>query len=251
MLNKKPTIEDSLLVEENKNYFKTIFDKNKNGICIVGMNGIIKEVNHNYSKMFGYKKNELIGQHFRIITTPDSVALIENNHKNIFNGTSDLIAEEKVKRKNGTYFYIQTTNTRVNDENGKGIRITTAIDISSRLRSELVQSVLLKISKLASISIPEVELYKSICKSIAQLMPVNNFAICIKNKLNQKLDFPFILNELNVNEELILEKEFNYLESSSNSILLNSYKINSLIDNKHLPRYELRPTSIVGVPLKI
>lgn len=251
ILNKKPIIEDSSRIDEENNYFKTIFDKNENGICLVDSKGIIKEVNYNYSKMFGYSISELKGKHFRIITTPDSREQIEKNHKKIFNGTSDLITEEKVKRKNGTYFYIQTTNTRVNDENGNGIRITTAIDISSRLRTELVQSVLLKISKLSSSTTTEVELFKTVFKSIAQLMPVNNFAVCIKDKINQKLNFPFILNEFKMNEELFLEKEFNYLESSGNSILLNSYKINSLIDNKYLPEYKNRPHSIVGVPLKI
>lgn len=251
ILNRKPTKIEISQTEEDQNYFKNIFDNNQNGICIVGSNGIITEVNYNYSKMFGYSIDELVGEHFRIISTPDSVAQIEQNHKSIFNSTSNLKAEEKVKHKNGTYFYIQTTNTRINDESGNGLRVTTAIDISSRLRIELVQSVLLKISNLASTPTTEDEFYKSIYDAIGQLMPVKNFAICLINHSTQKLDFPFILNEFNRREEANLNKEFNYLQNSGNSILLEKHKIDSLIDNKHLPEYIDKPHSIVGVPLKI
>jgi len=147
--------------------FKSIFNDADNGICIVDYEGNIVEVNHIYADMFGYHHDELIGKHYSVLMSGDSLHTVENNHLKIFNGTNILKAEEKVKHKNGTCFYVQTTNLRVNDEFGNKLRITTAVDITNRLRNELVQSVLLKISNLTNLSTPNEELYTSIHSAVS------------------------------------------------------------------------------------
>ncbi len=92
--------------------FKSFFDDAKNGICIVDFDGKIIELNNLYAEMFGYSKEELINQHYSKLISEDSHPIVQKNHYKIFNGTNILKAEEKVKHKNGTSFYVQTTNIK-------------------------------------------------------------------------------------------------------------------------------------------
>ncbi len=249
------SIKDTEVAEPlNENYsdlFKTIFDDSESGICIVDFNGNLVELNNNYAELFGYSKSELIGKHYSVLLTDDSKPVVDKNHKSVFNGTSVLKAEEKVKHKNGTFFYIQTTNFRVNDEQGNKLRITTAVDISSRLRNELVQSVLLRISNLVNESTLNKEFYSSIYKYICQLMPVKNFAICLGNSKANNVEIPFMLSEFNYERKEYLIEEHNYIERNNKSILLDEYNIEYLVENDELLKYAEFPKAILGVPLKI
>jgi len=229
--------------------FKSIFDDAENGICIVDFNGMIVEMNNIYANMFGYQKEELINQHFSLLISEDSQPIVENNHYKIFNGTSILKAEEKVRHRDGTFFYVQTSNLRVNDEYGKKLRITTAIDVSSRLRNELVQSVLLKISNLTNLNGHFREIFKSVHEAVCQLLPLKNFAVCIKNKTTGKLDFPFKLQEGIEESESSLVSEYNCIEVAGEAIVFDEKSITTLIDTKQLRQYTQVPSSMLGIPL--
>ncbi len=236
---------------DNYDLFKSIFDAAENGICIVNYDGIIIELNNLYAEMFGFEKKELIGKHYSIVISEDSQKVVKSNHSKIFNGISILKAEEKVKHKNGTVFYIQTSNLRVNDEYGKKLRITTAIDISSRLRNELVQSVLLKISNLANFNTHHNELFASIHQAVCQLLPIKNFAVCVINKITGNLEFPFSISEIGSDNEAVLEVEHNYIKNIGESTILDSETIRKLLDNNELKSADIFPTSILGIPLKL
>ncbi len=231
------------------NLFKSIFDDAKNGICIVDYNGKFVELNNLYAEMFGYEKNELIGKDYTTIITDDSIPVVEKNHKKVFNGTSILKADEKVKHKNGTFFYVQTTNLRINDEQGNRLRITTAIDITSRLRNELIQSVLLKISNLTNLTVPSDDLYASIHNSLCELLPIKNFAVCVKSTITNQFAFPYVVNEKAKDKNETLEAEHNLVSQSKRTVVLDADKINALLENEELKPYEIIPKSILGIPL--
>jgi len=248
----KNTTENEMINSYNGEYydlFKSIFDDAKNGICIVDYDGKFVELNNIYADLFGYNKQELIGKDYSTILSDDSKKIVEANHLKIFNGTSISKADEKVKHKNGTYFYVQTTNLRVNDENGNKLRITTVSDISNRLRNELVQSVLLKISNLTNLTIPNEELFRSVHKAVCQLFPIKNFAVCVNNKITNNLEYPFVLNEKQCDDELHLEAEHAYIKNVGKAVNLDEVSINKLIINDELRQYNLSPKSILGIPL--
>lgn len=70
---------------ENFDLIKSIFDDTENGICIVDFRGKIIELNNLYADMFGYNHNELIDQHYSKLISDDSLPIVEQNHKKIFN----------------------------------------------------------------------------------------------------------------------------------------------------------------------
>lgn len=256
-MNKKKEqyINEIDLEESNKGkyleLFKSLFNDAESAICIVNFDGKILEANNLFSKMFGYTQDEITGQEYSFLLSEDSQLISFQNHTKIFNGTNILKAEEKVKHKNGTYFYIQTTNLRVNDEDGNKLRITTAINVTGRLKNELLQSVLLQIANLVSKAALNKGFYNSIYKAATQLMPINNFAVCLCNPKANKLEFPFILNEVNVDEKPNLEAEYGYIKKNDNAVLLDEQSIEYLIENSELLNYNITPKTIIGIPLII
>lgn len=236
---------------ENFELFKSIFNDAENGICIVDYDGKFVELNNIFADMFGYDKVELIGKYYSEILTEDSRDIVETNHLKIFNGTNILKAEEKVRHKNGTFFYVQTTNLRINDELGNKLRITTAVDISNRLRNELVQSVLLKISNLTNLNTLNEKLYASIHQALCQLIPIRNFAVCIKNKITNRLEYPYILNEMYKEDKTFIEAEHNYITKNGKAVILNEHNVKNLIETNELHAYKIKPKSILGIPLAV
>lgn len=229
--------------------FKSFFDDAKNGICIVDFDGKIIELNNLYAEMFGYSKEELINQHYSKLISEDSHSTVEKNHFKIFNGTNILKAEEKVKHKNGTFFYVQTTNIKANDEFGKKLRITTAFNTSGRLKNELVQSVLLKISNLTNSNIHSEQLYASIYQAITELIPIRNFAVCVKNKITNEIELPFVRNDKHFDDNVSILAEHKYVEKIAQTVKLKEDSILQLIKSKDLKVYELIPSLILGIPL--
>ncbi len=252
--NKQSYSESSLTdIPQGKyiNLFKSYFNDTQNAICIVNYEGKIIELNKIFVDMFGYEKEELIGLNYSSLLSDDSKPVVDENHLKIFNGTNILKAEEKVKHKNGTYFYIQTTNLKVNDDEGNKLRITTAVNITGRLKNELLQSTLLEISNLVNSSPLDVEFYASIYKSVTQLMPISNFAVCLINSTNQHIEFPFIQSEYEFDETPNLIEEFRYVQNNKIPVLLDELNIEFLLENSTFLKYAIKPRTIIGIPLKI
>lgn len=236
---------------ENYDLFKSIFDDADNGICIVDYEGFIVELNNLYAEMFGYQKEDLIDKHYSVLISDDYQAIVKKNHYKIFNGTSFLKAEEKVCHKNGTSFYVQTSNVRVNDEFGNKLRITTTVDISNRLKNELIQSVLLKISNLTNLNTPNEKLFASIHQFVCQLIPARNFSVCIKNKISGKIEFPFVLNENYDEDHKALQAENKLFSKVGHAAIFDSTEIQNYIANNELNTYEITPRALLGIPLII
>lgn len=158
-------------------------------------------------------------------------------------------AEEKVRHKNGTYFYILTSNLRVNDENGYKLRITTAADATNRLRNELIQSILLNISNLTNHNTPIEELFQSVHEAVCKLLPIKNFTVCVKNK--DATEFPYSVGESVNYDEWAIHAEFDYILECKESVVLDSISIDELISVRKLNKYNSKTTSILGVPLNV
>ncbi len=243
----------SLTVSKQINkFFEKNFKDSNDALCIVDYEGNFINVNSKYAELFGYTSEELIGKHFSIIAADDYSQILYENHKRIFNGTEFFKTEEKVKHKNGTYFYIQSTYQRANNEFGEKLRISFAVNITERLKNELVQSVLLEISKLAGKNIDNVnKLFVAVHNAVSRIMPLKNFAVCLEDEIEKEISVPYVHNEFNSDEKNVLQNEFNFIKEKQNSILLNDKSIEELLSNKFAPNYKYIPHSFVGVPLKL
>ena len=148
------------------------------------------------------------------------------------------------------HFYVQTTNIKANDEFGNKLRITTAFNTSNRLKNELVQSVLLKISNLTNSTTHSEQLYASIYQAITELIPIRNFAVCVKNKITNEIELPFVRNDKHLDDNSSVLAEHKYVEKIGKTVKLKEDNILGLIKNQDLKVYELIPSLILGIPLR-
>ncbi len=106
------------------------------GFCITDKDGIFEDVNSHYCKIYGYKKEELLGQHFSIVTTDDNKEELTKLHNEFIKVGGEISREWKVKRKNGEEIIIAATAARVKGIDDSYKKVTYVIDITERKEEE-------------------------------------------------------------------------------------------------------------------
>ena len=123
--------------EEEIKKFKTISDRAGYGAAITDMEGEFIYVNQSLAQMHGYSLDELIGKHFSLLYTEDTVKHIYRLRDRLMQKGTYLAEELWRKRKDGTVFPSLTTAVIVKDDKGKPLYIAaTAIDITERKQAE-------------------------------------------------------------------------------------------------------------------
>ncbi len=231
------------------NLFYSIFESNGSGICVVAENGFIVRVNEAFAQMVGYSVEELTGEKFEILL-PVEEKIYSTFPKSYKHGSDQITKKElKLKRKNGTYLYVFATDIIVTDDNGAKNRVITAVDISDRMQSELIRSVLLKISQEATVAESPEDIFDSVQSAISQLIPIDNIAIYQIRKFNGKheLNNVFLRGKSRNNQtdyylsSLVYEKKKSLLYKKTEIKNITSFK---RITGENIPEY------FIGVPLK-
>ncbi len=234
---------------DDGNIFYSIFQSNGSGICVINEQGFIVRLNDAFARMVGYSVQELTGETFEILLPVDEF------FTSIFPLTFDSYPEQiskkelKLKRKNGTYIYVFATDIIVTDEKGNKNRVITAVDISERMQSELIRSVLLKISNEATVAESPEDIYDSVQNAISQLIPIDNISIYEIQKINgtEVLNNVFLRGKIKNNQidyylsSLVMEK--------NKGLLYGKKEIKNIVSFKKI-NGEKFPESFIGIPLK-
>jgi PAS domain-containing protein len=61
-------------LREREEQYRSIFETSYDGLFIHDLDGLLVEVNPSFCRMFGYTREELIGQHASLLTAPASLA---------------------------------------------------------------------------------------------------------------------------------------------------------------------------------
>ena len=108
------------------------------GICITTPSGHLEMVNPAYCKFYGYKQEELLGQHFTIVVPHENRARLSALHDNFIRGieNQELHQEWDVINKNGERRTIISKAALVEAEDGEPRKVTFIIDITQRKQLE-------------------------------------------------------------------------------------------------------------------
>ncbi|GBD91849.1 autoinducer 2 sensor kinase/phosphatase LuxQ [bacterium BMS3Abin04] len=230
------------------NLFTSIFESADIAKCIINSDGIIVDANRLFCKMLGYTHKELLGLHYFILIPSDSREKSKEFHNKILSDEQILKFEEKLRRRNGTHFYAFTTNIKVSDEEGNLFRVVSIEDISDRMKNELLQSVLLSISKEATFSNSPDTMYALIHESISQIIPITNIDVFL---LDDGKELVKKYSNYKLNNEWLTVYFANYSLDKKESLLLDKKELkNILIENNHLFKSDKLPESFLGIPLK-
>ncbi len=83
------------------------------GICIIDAHGILRDVNARYCALYGYTREELVGQLFARLFAPEDQKNIHALHDNFMNEGGELIGSWLAVRKDGRRIQITSESIRV------------------------------------------------------------------------------------------------------------------------------------------
>ncbi len=185
-ITKRKEAEQKLKESEQK--YRSLFESSPNAVGLINTKGIVIQGNSNIEKIFGYKKEEFVGQNFRKfpLFSKEHSAIVFNNLNKLIKGEIPEPQELKLHKKDGSVIWVSMIASIVRLKKETLFQIITQ-DISKIKNAE-------KILKEQNKELQEVSNLKTEFLSRAShelktpLATINGYAELIKlkdEKLNQ------------------------------------------------------------------
>ncbi|MEA2087853.1 MAG: PAS domain S-box protein [Candidatus Caldatribacteriota bacterium] len=243
--------------QKSQKEFASLFKSNPEALVYLDEKGIILDANLRFCELFGYTLKEVKGRNIDdgMIHTLDK---IEEGKKLSVKGLKGYLNYETIrKKKDGTLFPVSISATPlVIDGQAKG-EIGIYIDITERKRNEQLQQVLYNISKAVNSPISLKQLYKTIHKELSTIIDTTNFYIALVNEKEDKIFFPYHVDEKDDNFPIFNFSTSNtlttYVIKTGEPLLNDNSQYEEMIRQGILsPWGSTTPQSIwLGAPLKI
>lgn len=115
---------------------KSVFNATSTGICITDEAGIFKDINEEYCRIFGYTKEELIGEHFSILFSQANKEKHTGLHQEFINGASEAPIELKQIQKDGQQIIVASSSELLHRPDGRKYKVTSVRDITKQKLEE-------------------------------------------------------------------------------------------------------------------
>ncbi len=119
-----------------ENLVKSVFEAVHIGISILDKDGNFVLINTAFARMFGYTKEEIVGQNFSITFLPESGNDLRTLYKGLILGNHGISPEWKAKRKNEEILDIFLTAELLVQEDGQRYIVMSIRDITEKKRSQ-------------------------------------------------------------------------------------------------------------------
>lgn len=83
------------------------------GICIIGAQGIFREVNARFCAIYGFTREELVGNSFTLVFAPEQHELMRALHSEFMNDIGELVGSWPAVGKDGRTIQITSESIRV------------------------------------------------------------------------------------------------------------------------------------------
>lgn len=117
----------------------TVFNTVSTGICITDEHGIFVDVNKKYCDIYGYSKEELIGQRFTMVVSEKHREMLQKLHDDFINKGTEPPSEFPVVTKSGKLITVSAVADMLVHPDGERFKVTSVQDISmlKEVESEL------------------------------------------------------------------------------------------------------------------
>jgi PAS domain S-box-containing protein len=128
----------SAALAESEARFQTMFDTASVGIGIMGLDRKVIDLNPTLCRMYGYPREQLIGQTSAMVAYPDDYPRAIQQLQGLLNGEYDYFHDERrYIRKNGEVFWAHITMSLVRDPSEKPLYIVGLVtDIDERKKAQ-------------------------------------------------------------------------------------------------------------------
>lgn len=121
--------------------YQALFNQSNDAMYIINLDGKIRNVNQRALNMHNYPKSEMVGRSFHDFVVQDDPFISETIQNLMRNGEDLPVFEHLLKRKDGSYFPVESNFSRVEDENGQPLylqlvsrEISERKEVEARLR---------------------------------------------------------------------------------------------------------------------
>ena len=246
------------ILSTNQQEFANLFTSSPEVLVYTDENSNILNINPRFTELFGYTLEEVKGRNINDGMIHPSNKIEEGRELSKKALKENYYCETIRKKKDGTLFPVAVSSSKVIIINGqkKGM-IGTYTDITERKQNEKLQEVLYNISKAANSPISLNQLYKTIHKELGTIIDTTNFYIALFNKKEDKVYFPYHVDEKDDNFPILNFSTSNtlttYVIKTGKPLLNDNSQYKEMINQEILsPKGSTTPQSIwLGVPLKI
>jgi PAS domain S-box-containing protein len=188
-----PSSESGLEIQEA--YLEQIIENAPEAISIIGPGLKILRINSEFTRLFGYARDEAIGQNLdSLIVPPDRYAETSWIGESLNQGHK-ISLETRRKRKDGTLVEVLLSASPVIVNGQKVASYASYRDIAEQKRSEELNSALYSIAARTHSAEDLQSFFAAIHNIVGQLMCARNFYIALYDRDTQLLSFPYFVDE--------------------------------------------------------
>ena len=136
----QPTLTDDSALQRERDdallLLTSIFDVSEVGIIVTDHNRRIVKVNDSFVRIYGWNRNDLVGQDFINIVSEDERDQARRNHEEFIRGGIRSSGEMKLSRKNGSVANALFTTATLELSQKRRFQVTTIMDITLRKQME-------------------------------------------------------------------------------------------------------------------
>ena len=101
------------------------------GVCITDCRGYYVGVNTAYCSIYGYSREELIGQHFTMVVPQEDQTALRTLHEDFINRKSELQGQWKVRNKEGhTFMILSNAAYLTHQDTGEPQKMTFVVNVT-------------------------------------------------------------------------------------------------------------------------
>lgn len=101
------------------------------GLALMDGEGRYRYVNDAYCGIYGYARDELLGNVFTMVVAPAQQETALANHRAVLESDTDCTRELQVRRRDGSPMTIDTSSRRIMLPGGEALRLATVLDVTS------------------------------------------------------------------------------------------------------------------------
>ena len=113
-----------------------ILDETPIGFCLTNEKGIFESVNPAYCELYGYSKEELIGNSFLMVVPEEDRAISQELHDTFFTSKAEMKGEWTVVHKSGKKLFVIADAVLITGQDGKPKKATFVLDITTMKEAE-------------------------------------------------------------------------------------------------------------------